>query len=159
VRVSTDDGLFGIIATPLDGKGMFRFQLIVGGTLLGDEQPCILGSAMYRLRNLRRLDDAALSGRAADPETLFASLLSDDALHDAVVLELAESLDDWMVVGFLYGETVFVLAQAYEARSVRTGPVVWSRVPVSHYTAIVETVHSYWVRVNAERAYAEQRKD
>lgn len=49
MRVSTDDEQFGFLVTRLTGSDMFKFHLIMSGQLIGDSEPCILGSAMKQL--------------------------------------------------------------------------------------------------------------
>jgi hypothetical protein len=53
--------------TQLGGHRMFRFQMVIDGQVVGDEEHCIPGSAMHRLGNLRHLDNERLHGIAADP--------------------------------------------------------------------------------------------
>src|SRR5256885_734995 len=142
MRFSTDDGRFGFIVTPVNDLGMFRFQVVIGGQLVGDTEPCILGTAMKQIGKLCRLDGNNPDQVIADPAGALAALRSDDKMHDARMLSLAESLDRWRVFGYLSGENAILLAQKDEGSAVAA--VILSVVPVIQYEAIVDAVRTYW---------------
>lgn len=149
MRFLTDDGSFGFLVTPLPGHDMFRFQLVIGSHLIGDSEPCILGSAMYRLGHLDRLDDERLSQVLQDPGGVMSTLESDE-FHDAAVLSLAESLDGWAVDGYVHHDSVVMLARQYH-RQVATGPILVSVVVRTEYDPIVDAMHSYWAKASNSR--------
>lgn len=142
MRVSTDDGRFGFILSPVAGK-MFRFQLIVDGRSIGDNEPCILGSAMHRLRHLQVLDDQRLTRLFDDPAAVSSALRSDESLHDAATLSLAESLDGWLVHGYIYNGQAAILAQEY-VRGELAGPILVSALDMAEYDLIFAAAHDYW---------------
>src|SRR6516165_11099269 len=112
MRFSADDGRFGLIVTPLAGKHMFRFQMIIDGFVVGGTDECIIGSAMGALAELAQLDDPRRAGLSADPAAVIATLLTDETLHDAAFRSIAESLDQWLICAYIFRETATVLAQA-----------------------------------------------
>jgi hypothetical protein len=143
MRISTDDERFGFIVTHLTGRDMFRFQLIISGQVIGDSEPCILGSAMKQLGNLRTFDDERLAELSSDPAAVIFALRTDQFLHDASTLSLAESLDEWMVNGFIYDGRVVMLAQDYRDEAA-PGVLLTSLVDTVEYDSIFHAVHGYW---------------
>lgn len=143
----TDDGGFGFLVTPLGGRNMFRFQLIIAGQVVGDSEPCILGSAMKRLGSLARLDDERLSLLSSEPATVVSILCSEEDLHDAAILSLAESLDHWMICGYMYQGSAVMLAQEYRASQVGN-PLLISHIDAAEYGSIFDATRSYWSKVN-----------
>ncbi|MFC9626301.1 hypothetical protein ACFTXM_42240 [Streptomyces sp. NPDC056930] len=89
MRISTDDGRFGLILTPAgdpwDAR-FFRFQLIVDSVIMGDSEPCVLGSMMLALQNMARLEDPRLAQPDADPAATLSVLRSDAAVNDPSLL-------------------------------------------------------------------------
>lgn len=142
MRVSTDGGRFGFILTWVAGD-MFRFRIIVGGQSIGEDDPCILGSAMHRLGHLKRLDDARLRRLSVDPAEVFSVLRTDEMLHDAATLSLAESLDRWLIHGYVCQGDVTFLAQEY-GNGELGGPILTSVVAESEYYSIFDAIHRYW---------------
>ena len=115
MKFLADDDRFGIVVTPAGWRHMYQFRLVIGGRLIGDAEPCIIGSAMMRLGSLTTLSDPRLSLALTDPAALIRLVAStgeldiesgeepdsaDTDLHDGTVLSLAESLDSWLVLGF-----------------------------------------------------------
>jgi hypothetical protein len=152
MRFSTDDGLFGFIVTPLTDSGLYRFQVVVGGELVGDTEPCFLESAMRSLGKLNRLEDSRLGRVSADPAWVLAVIESDEVLHDAALLQVAESLDGWKVRGYVFEENATLLAQAYASAPEATiGQVLVSIVPLAEYSSIFGAVYRYWTETRHER--------
>jgi hypothetical protein len=147
VRFSTDDGQFGFLVTSLTGHGMYRFQVIIEGRLVGDHEPCIIGSAMKQLENRPRLSDKRLDPLSAGPDAVMSTLRFDERLHDAATLSLAESLDRWLIHGYVYGSTVMILAQERQ-ENVAVGRILVSMVNLIEYDSIVEAVRTYWLNTN-----------
>jgi hypothetical protein len=110
VRFLTDDGGFGLLIAPLPGRDMFRFQMIIGDQLIGDSEPCILGSAMWQLRNLPFLADSRFGSLRDHLAEVLPLLRCDQEIHDATSLSLAESLDLWLINGYIYQGSATVLA-------------------------------------------------
>lgn len=153
MRFSTDDGLFGFIVTPMTNSGLFRFQIIVDGKLVGDAEPCYLESAMRSLGKLNRLEDDRLSRISFDRSGVLAAIDSDEVLHDGALLQIAESLDGWKVRGYRYQEDVIFLTQEYlPGQNSRKGAISSSVVPFPEYSAIFSVTRKYWmeVRINGE---------
>ena len=141
--ISTDDGHFGFVIARLAGHGMFRFQMIIGGQVIGDQEPCMLGSAMHRLGNLASLNDARLGRLSESPAEVVRILRSEEEFHDAVTLSLAESLDQWLIQSYLYRGDATVLAQEYRNGEL-DGPVLVSVVSPQDYHSLVELVGHFW---------------
>lgn len=107
MRIATDDNAFGIfIASVAAGSDhrFFRFQLIVSGEVVGDDQPCILGSTMGYLDDIAQVDDARLGNADTDPGGVLAATFSDADLHDRLVFTHAESIDGWVVIAYQHGD-------------------------------------------------------
>ncbi|MFD4373807.1 hypothetical protein [Streptomyces sp. NPDC058486] len=56
--------------------------------VMGDPEPCILGSMMLTLQNMARLEDPRLAQPDADPAATLSVLRSDAALNDRSLLGL-----------------------------------------------------------------------
>jgi hypothetical protein len=140
-----------------------KFRLVINGCLIGDTEPCIIGSAIVGLADLKALSDPRLSLGLSDPAALVRLVTSagamdigsgeepDDAdadLHDGIVLELAESLDSWLVLGFRHDRRVVFLASEYHAGG-GLGPVAAAVIEASAYDPLVETVRMYWAELEA----------
>jgi hypothetical protein len=147
MRFLTDDGLFGFIVTPLTGSGMYRFQLVIHGELVGDIEPCFLESAMRSLGRLQELADSRLRRVSVDVASVMGILESDDLLHDAALLQVAESLDGWKVRGYVYEGNATFLATSYMPGSDRIeNPIMFAVVPLAEYDSIFGAAHDYWVK-------------
>ena len=147
MRFSTDDGRFGFIVAPLPGQHMFRFQMVVDGQVIGDTEENIIGSAMGTLEELKQLDDPRLAGLSSDPAAVIAILLTDESLHDEAVLSLAESLDRWLVCGYVYQGATTILAQGYRGHDL-AGPILVSALPVADYSAVLDAARTYWMKTD-----------
>ncbi|WP_435126197.1 hypothetical protein [Micromonospora tulbaghiae] len=147
MRFSTDDGLFGFVVTPLIGSGMYRFQLVVHGELVGDTEPCFLESAMGTFGRLHQLDDSRLGQISADASSVMATIDSDDMLHDSALLSVAESLDGWKIRGYVYEGDATVLAQRYMSRpGGAEDPILVSIVPLTEYCSVFDASYDYWAK-------------
>jgi hypothetical protein len=124
---------------------MFRFQMIVDGQVIGDTDENIIGSAMATLGELKQLEDPRLAGLSSDPAAVIATLLTDETLHDDAVLSLAESLDRWLVCGYVYQGATTILAQGYRGHDL-AGPILVSTVPVADYSTIIDAARTYWLK-------------
>jgi len=145
VRFTTDDGRFGFLVEPTSYSGMYRFQLIVAGQLVGDDEPCFVETAMGALGSLPTLDDARLDAVRDDPASVLATLQTDDNLHDATTLSIAESLDRWLVCAYVHDKHVTVLAQAYaDEEDILVGPLLTALTPVAEYAAVYGAALEYW---------------
>ena len=141
VLIATDDGQFGFIIAELPGLGLFHFQVVVEGHAIGDADGTMLGSAVYRLANLKSVDHEDLA-QLEDRVSIFEFLNGDD-IHDAVTLSVAESLDQWLIRAFIQGERVVFMAQEFSGENL-VGPIFVSIVDRHQYDSIVESVRSYW---------------
>ncbi|WP_405799371.1 hypothetical protein [Streptomyces sp. NBC_01506] len=148
MKFLTDDARFGFLVTPLKGRGMFRFQLIIDSQLIGDTEPSILGTAMARLGDLTHLDDDRLDLLSSDRDALLAVLLNEEELHDRTTLSIAESLDDWLIHGYVYKGNVVVVARGDEDGSLM-GPTLVAVVKSAEYDQIVDAARSYWSSINS----------
>lgn len=143
MRFLTDDGLFGFRVAPTAGRGLFRFQILIDDKLMGDEEPCILGSAMTRLRILHEMDDDRLDPARSSPGNLISILRSNEILHDAAVLSISESLDSWLLYGYVYNEKVTILGQMYLSNGAM-GAATAAVVSRGEFESVVTIVRTYW---------------
>lgn len=60
-------------------------------------------------------------------------------------MSIAESLDGWLICGYVYRETATMLAQEIRGDDL-VGPVLVSAVPMADYSAIVDAGRSYWLK-------------
>lgn len=144
MRYSTDDGRFGFVLTKLSGRGMFKFQIVVDAIVVGDDEPCILGTAMVRLRDLALLETDRLDFLSKESDDILLTLRTDDTLNEAAQLSIAESLDNWRIFAYVNNENVVFLSQS-ACGSLPDGPALISVVPVAEYNSIVEIVHNHWL--------------
>jgi hypothetical protein len=147
MRFLTDDGLFGFIVTPLTGSGMYRFQLVIHGELVGDMEPCFLESAMRSLGSLHELVDGRLRRISVDAGSVMDIIESDDSLHDAALLQVAESLDGWKVRGYVYeGNATFLAASYMSGSDDMTNHISVAVVSLAEYDSVFGAAHDYWAR-------------
>ena len=145
MRFLTSDGRFGLLVTPVVNSGQSRFQLVIGGRLIGGAEPSFAYGAFEEMGNLPRFSDKRLSLLSEDPDTVLAALLSEEELHDPATLSLSESLDNWLIQGYCYEGSVAMLARPYENGSL-VGPTLISIVGCAEYASIVEIARSYWAQ-------------
>lgn len=163
MKFLADDGRFGIVITPTGWRHMYQFRLVIDGRLIGDAEPCIIGSAIMCLGDLKAPGDPRLSLGLSDPAALARLVASiggldaesgeepdsaDTNLHDGTVLSLAESLDSWLVLGFRHDRRVIFLASQYRADGI-LGPVAAAAIEPSAYDPLVEMARAYWARLEA----------
>lgn len=142
MRFLADDGMFGVLVSPQAGMNMFRFQLVVESQLIGDREPCIIGSAMRRLANIANLDVLDFDPAAAEL-SFVAETLGSDEFHDSVTLSLAESLDAWLIFGLRHEGKLTMVAQ--ENRKAKpTGDLLRSVVDSEEYSSIIASASRYW---------------
>lgn len=130
---------------------MYQFRLVIDGRLIGGTDPCIIGTAIKRLGELKTLGDPRLSLGLSDPAALVRLVTSigeldiesgedpasaDTDLHDGTVLHLAESLDSWLLLGFRHHRSVFFLASQHQADGA-LGPVTAAVIEPSVYDPLV----------------------
>jgi hypothetical protein len=133
---------------------MYRFQLIIHGELVGDTEPCFLESAMRSFGHLHQLDDSRLGRISADATAVMATVDSDDVLHDAALLQVAESLDGWKIRGYLYEGDATVLAQKYASGPGGVeGPILVSIVPLAEYCSVFGASRDYWAKTRHEKKH------
>ncbi len=163
MKFLADDDRFGIAVTPAGCRHMYQFRLVINGRLIGDAEPCIIGSAIMRLSDLKTLSDPRLSLGLSDPAALVRLVASiggldiesgeepdsvDTDLYDGTVLSLAESLDSWLVLGFRHDRSVVFLASQY-----RTGgaldPVTAAVIEPPVYDPLVEMSRVCWAKLEA----------
>jgi len=147
MRVTTSDGAFGFVIERTDAPRFFVFQLVIGGELTGDRDPCILGTAMHQIKYLDALDiDPVLVARMDAPE-IIAALRSRDSWNDRSLRPLAESLDLWWVRGFICGtDVVFIAGQGSVEGE---GPQRIAKVPIEDYDPIAGAVVDFWTAASA----------
>lgn len=159
----TDDELFGIRVTPLEGQQhpLSRFWLLVGGGWRGDGEPAIVWSSLRDLLSVEEVDDPRLDPTVRTGseirDTLFdiaeaseASILdrshdgaadADERLYDRVLLQLGEPFDDWVAYGYIHGDDVVIVLSP--ARDDATGEVLMAVVPRSTYLSLAELALRY----------------
>jgi hypothetical protein len=163
MKFLADDDRFGIVVTPTGWRHMYQFRLVIDGRLIGDAEPCIIGSAIKRLGDLDTLSDPRLSIGLSDPAALVRLVVgigrldiesgegpdsADTDLHDGTVLSLAESLDSWLVLGFRHDRSVVFLASRYQAGGA-LGLVSAAVIEPPVYDSLVEMSRVYWAKLEA----------
>lgn len=163
MKFLADDDRFGIVVTPAGWRHMYQFRLVIDGCLIGDAEPCIIGSAIRDLGDLKALSDPRLSLGLSDPAALIRLVAAiggldiesgeepdsaDTDLHDGTVLSLAESLDSWLVLGFRHDRGVVFLASEYQGDGV-LGPVAAAVIEPPAYDPLVEMARVYWAKLEA----------
>jgi hypothetical protein len=145
VKFLADDDRFGIIITPTEYRQMYEFRLVLGGRLVGDAEPCIIGTAMLTLGDLKELDDRRLSPDPSGYAALVRLLETDEELHDATTLSISESLDNWQLHAYRHEGRVFFVAREYQARET-SGELIIVAVEQAIYDPLFEMSHIYWTK-------------
>jgi hypothetical protein len=145
VRFSTDDGQFELVVSPRPGRGMFAFQLVIDGHVVGDADPAILGSLMWELQHRPSFDADQVPDARVSPAAAVELLLADEQLESAM-LRGAESLDRWLVWLYRQQEHGIALAQAADGDE-RAGPVLVSVVEVADFRDVLDSAVRYWSEV------------
>jgi hypothetical protein len=127
---------------------MFAFRLIVGGCVVGDDEPFILGSVMRELQHRPSFSAAELPDVQTSPAHAVDLLLDEerrlqDSRFEAAMLQGAESLDGWLVWLYTCEAHGLALAQAVTDNE-RSGPVLVSRVADSDLRALLDSAVHYW---------------
>jgi len=78
---------------------------------------------------------------------VLSALLSEEELHDPATISLAESLDDWLIQGYVYEENVVMVARLYEDGSLVL-PALISVVGCAEYASTVEMARCYWAQTD-----------
>jgi hypothetical protein len=150
VRFSTDDGQFGLVVSPRPGDGrMFAFRLVVGGRVVGDDEPFILGSVMGELQDRPSFSAGELADVGTSPADAVKLLLEEesrlqDKRFESAMLQGTESLDRWLVWLYVHEAHGVALAQALGDDEQRVGPVLVSRVGLTDFRAILGSAVRYW---------------
>lgn len=100
------------------------------------------GAALRRLPRLAVVDDERVAELVDEPARLIELLADDEQLHDATLLSIAESLDEWSLFGFQLAGRVHFLAA--EARGGAGAEVVTSAVDLGEYEPVVTAARRYW---------------
>ncbi len=140
-RFTSRDGSFGFLVEAMDGTRFFTFQLIIGGELLGDREPCILGTAVNQLQNLVAvgLDQRSFATKDEAFKAL-SELKTRDDWNDATLRPLAESLDRWDVRGFSQeSSAVFLALPDADSCSIKVAVV-----DLDEYQSLVKSLADYW---------------
>lgn len=132
---------------------MSAFRLVVGGRVVGDDEPFILGSLMWELQHRPSFGADELPDVATSPADAVKLLLEDESrLQDerleAAMLRGAESLDRWLVWLYAHEAHGVALAQAV-GDDQRVGPVLVSRVGLTGFRAILRSAVRYWQELSS----------
>jgi hypothetical protein len=122
----------------------FRFQLIIGGTLIGDASDSIVYSGVQDLRRLSMSTDPRLSRTGFDGAAILALAIGDKVLHDRLIHQWTDSLDQWSVAAYTTEDMAVWIAQGIDGRGNLDGPVMATQVPISAYEDIVTAVETYF---------------
>lgn len=147
MRFLANEGQFGLLVTPVIGSGESRFQLIVDGRLIGDAELTFAYGAFEEMKDLPRFSDKRLGLLSEDPNLVLSALLSEEGLHDPATLALAESLDHWLIQGYVYDRNAVMVARPYEDGSL-VGPTLISVLRCAEYASIVEAARCHWARTD-----------
>lgn len=139
MRFVSDDGLFGFLLSPSGMQRFFRFQLVVGGELVGDSEPCIAGSAIGPLEQLLKLSDPRLDHERFTAAEVENVLSSDHQLNDASLQNFAESLDVCLVRAFIFHRWVNVLVTCQDPPLSRRAVV-----RIDEFEVLLKALKEYW---------------
>ncbi|MFC5911583.1 hypothetical protein [Streptacidiphilus monticola] len=145
MKFLTNDGRFGLLVTRVTGSGVSRFQLIVAGRLIGNSELCFAYGAFEEMASLPRFSDERLRPPFEKQEAALSALVSEEKLHDPATLSLAESLDHWLVQGFMFEESAVMVARPYEDGTPAESALI-SIVGRREYADVVEMARHYWAQ-------------
>jgi len=135
---------------------MFAFRVVVGGCLVGDDEPFILGSLMRELQHRPSFGSGELPDVRTSPADAVELLLDEelrlqDGRLEAAMLRGAESLDRWLV--WLYADKAHgvALAQAV-GDDERVGPILVSRVSLTDFRGLLGSAVRYWQELSSPLA-------
>jgi hypothetical protein len=74
-------------------------------------------------------------------------VVCEEELHDPATLPLAESMDRWLIHGYVYEGNVVIVARADEDGSL-AGPTLISVVGSTEYDPIIDAARNYWSKTN-----------
>lgn len=127
---------------------MFRFQFIVDGQLIGDQEGSIIGSVMTQLKNRPHIDDTRLDLLDSSPAEFMDLLAADEFLHDSTIMSSVESLDRWTVYGYVRaGRFVMVAREVTVKKSSR---ILVADIDEVEFNSIVDAARSYWLKFRAD---------
>jgi hypothetical protein len=131
---------------------MFAFQLVVGGRIVGDDEPFILGSLIWELQHRPSFGAGELPDVRTKPADAVDLLLDDelrlqDDRFESAMLKGAESLDRWLVWLYAHEAHGVALAQAVKDDE-RAGPVLVSRVGITDFRGLLDSAVRHWDRSN-----------
>jgi hypothetical protein len=149
MRFSTDDNQFGLLISPTSTWGMFRFQVLLAGHLIGDEESSFIHSAMGELKNLPDFSEEIALKLEGEPARVVSVLYANEYLHDPSATLQAESLDSWMIYRYKTGDRVVFLAQEAGVHP-KDASIVEVIVDLHEYQDLVNIATSYWSRINEE---------
>lgn len=127
---------------------MFALRLVVGGCVVGDDEPFILGSLMRELQHRPSFGAGELPDVRTSPADAVGVLLDDKLrlqdhrLEDAM-LKGAESLDCWLVWLYAHETQGVALAQAVRDNE-RVGPILVSRVGITDFRDLLNNAVRHW---------------
>jgi hypothetical protein len=132
---------------------MFAFRLVVGGRVVGDDEPFILGSVMGELQDRPSFSAGELANVETSPADAVKLLLEEesrlqDERFESAMLQGAESLDRWLVWLYVHEAHGVALAQAV-GDDQRVGPVLVSRVGLTDFRAILGSAVRYWQELSS----------
>jgi hypothetical protein len=106
---------------------------------------------MRSLGSLHELVDSRRRRISVDAGSVMDILESDDSLHDAALLQVAESLDGWMdgwmVRGYVYeGNATFLAASYVSGSDDMTNPISIAVVSLAEYGSVFGAARDYWAK-------------
>lgn len=142
MRITTSDGTFGFVIEPTEAADFQIFQLVIDSEVIGDREPCILGTAMRQLRNLAVLDLGPLGPSGFSAPEILSTIKSRDDWNDATLRHLAESIDRWDLRGYSTGSEAVFIARPNGPNDVQV--LLTAVVPLSDYVPIVDVLVQHW---------------
>ncbi|MEU1585733.1 hypothetical protein [Micromonospora sp. NPDC005710] len=143
MRFLDDRGQFGLLVSPLAFHRLFRFQFIVEGRLVGDDEGCIIGSVMTQLTDRPRIDDERLDLLEVDPAAFMEVMATDEYLHDSTIMSSVESLDRWTVYSYVRAKCFTMVARQVSIQE--PGQILVANVDEVEFEAIVNAARTYWL--------------
>jgi len=140
VKILTDDEQFGFIIRKTAAQKFFVFQIVLEGCIVGDEEPCILGTAMRQLMNLTSVSVQPNNG--TDRFELVSHLRRDE-IYDHTRFNVSESLDQWALHAYSYQQTATFLAQPNGFVG-SPKSIIMAKISLDDYAQIAEQVVHFW---------------
>lgn len=140
----TEDREFGVHVVPVGPYLLFRFQLLLGGAVIGDAEPTPIYSAILELTNVPEISSLDLPD-IWTKKALKTFLKAPE--NRALIGQMSEAQDGWRNVAFRCDGNVHIIAQDHENKD----RVFGVSVEEEEYFGVAHALMAYWERRNPRR--------